>query len=328
VSVLQSIRRGLPKRYNARSPSVDAPLLDRADLQRLQTSAHTLRIPLPQNRLQSAHNLLGERLSFYRGKGYEFEENRAYQIGDEPRLINWRLYARTGDLYTKVFNEERHPEVCIVLDRRATMRFGTREQLKVVQAAKIAAYYFYQAQQQAFPISGVVINETMEWCSPSSGQSSSSAFLQELLAPCPPLDFSTTQPEFNDLLHLLIEKLPAGSIVILISDFSDMVGHDAITLLNQLAQQHELMALRIMDPVERELPAGTDILIDDPGADDPIRVDGRDQEKLSSYAMAVRQRDQRLITSLQQIGVSLHTCSTRVDPVEWINSLHGVQRTD
>lgn len=304
------------------------PLLDSASLQSLQTLAHAARLPLFQLQRQSAHNLVGERLSFYRGKGYEFEENRAYQTGDEPRLINWRLYARTGGLFTKVFNEERRPEVCIVVDRRASMRFGTREQLKVEQAVKIAAYYFFQAQQQALPVGGIVINEIVEWYSPSSASSTNSSFLRELLAPCPPLDFSATQPEFNDVLHLLTQKLPAGSIVILISDFSDVDDHSKITLLNQLAQYHELMALRIQDPIERELPAGTDILIDDPDADDPIRVDGRDQEKLSSYATAMRQRDQRLIARLQQIGVSLYSCSTREDPVEWINSLYDVQRTD
>ena len=307
---------------------VDTPLLDTKTLQQLQNSAKNSRFPIYQLNRQSAHKLIGEQISFYRGRGLEFDENRAYQAGDEPRMINWRLYARTGELFTKVFSEERRPEVYILADRRARMRFGSRRQLKVEQAAKISAYCFYQAQQQAMPVGGIVINETSVWCPPSANRSTGNDFLNELIAPCPPLAFDASQPKINESLHLLAEKVPTGSVLILISDFTDLDTNHSIALLNQLALRHSVTAMHIQDPVERELPATTDMQIDDPGREEPIRIDGRDAEKLSMYTRSIQQRNSELSTTFQQCGIPFSHCSTEVDSVSCIEAIHVNQRID
>ena len=98
------------------------PLLNSATLDQLRLRAQSAMRPPIAFQLTSAHQLIGEQLSYYRGRGLEFEENRKYQTGDEPRLINWRLYARTGEFYSKVFNEERRPEVYLVADGERVAR--------------------------------------------------------------------------------------------------------------------------------------------------------------------------------------------------------------
>ena len=165
------------------------PLLDTKTLDELQQRAQSSPRTLIAPRQVSSHRLIGEQLSRFRGRGFEFEENRGYQTGDEPRLINWRLYARTGDLYTKVFNEERRPEVYLVADRRAGMRFGTRKQIKAAQAAKIIASTFFQARRQALTVGGIIINETIDWFAPTATNAASLDFLHSLALPCPPLAF-------------------------------------------------------------------------------------------------------------------------------------------
>src|SRR5699024_3194729 len=86
-----------------------------------------------------------------RGRGMDYLESRAYQPGDDVRHLDWRLTARSGRLHTKVFQEEGEQRVMLLLDSRASMRFGTRERFKSVQAARamaLAAWHVAQAGGQ------------------------------------------------------------------------------------------------------------------------------------------------------------------------------------
>lgn len=129
-----------------------APLLDETELQELALYAESIPFSLFEFEHNTTQPLFGDILSSYRGRGFEFDENRPYQPGDEQRMINWRLYARTGDLYTKVFTEEHRAQISLVMDRRSNMRFATRKQLKVKLAAKITACYFFRPKLKTCPL--------------------------------------------------------------------------------------------------------------------------------------------------------------------------------
>jgi uncharacterized protein (DUF58 family) len=81
----------------------------------------------------------GSLKSAFKGRGMEFEEIRAYNYGDDVRDIDWRVTARKNQPYTKLYAEERDREIWVWLDLSATMRFGTKAELKSVTAAKTAA---------------------------------------------------------------------------------------------------------------------------------------------------------------------------------------------
>ena len=80
--------------------------------------------------------------------------------GDELRFMNWRATARTGEPHMKVFREERMPAVFIVVDRRQSMRFGTRKRLKVTQAVRAAAVTAFFARLRNAPVAGVLLEYT------------------------------------------------------------------------------------------------------------------------------------------------------------------------
>ena len=82
------------------------------------------------NHKEIQHPMTGDSRSIFRGGGLDFEESRMYQAGDDLRYMNWRLTARSGEPYMKVFREERQPGIFIVVDRRPSMRFGTKKRLK------------------------------------------------------------------------------------------------------------------------------------------------------------------------------------------------------
>lgn len=88
---------------------------------------------------QMSTALAGSHAARQRGRGMDYLESRAYLPGDDVRHLDWRLTARRGHLHTKVFQEEHEHSVMLLLDTHATMRFGTRERFKSVQAARACA---------------------------------------------------------------------------------------------------------------------------------------------------------------------------------------------
>lgn len=88
----------------------------------------------------------GDIRSVFKGRGMELEEVRAYGYGDDVRDIDWRVTARKGDTYTKVFSEEKDREVYVVLDLSPYMLFGTKKELKSVSASKLAALLGWLSQ--------------------------------------------------------------------------------------------------------------------------------------------------------------------------------------
>ena len=315
--MVQSFIEKLSRYYRHWLPTqsylVQEPLLNAARIQELALYAQSLHTSLFEFHRYAAHPLIGETVSFYRGRGFEFEENRAYQAGDESRLINWRLYARAGELYSKVFSEDRRPQVFLLMDRRATMRFATRGQLKAALAAEIAACYIFQAQQQALAVGGLILNQTADWFTPAMAEVSVQNFLQSLAAACPPLDFEQDQPDLAESLQLLNHRLPAGSFVLLISDFADLDPDIDTPLLYQLAAQHTVQAIQILDPVEQHLPTHGDFLIEDMAAMQPLHIDGRDGVQQTLYTQAFEQRQSKLCDCFNSCGIAFRTCTTQDD---------------
>lgn len=314
--LLQSLRGGFGRATQASaSAPADRALLDEAQLQALALFARTLPDALLEFQRPSDHPLIGETPSFHRGRGFEFEENRRYQAGDEPRLLNWRLYARSGELYTKVFTEERRPELFLLVDRRAAMRFGTRRQLKVAQAARVAACYAALARHHSLAVGGLILNRRTEWYAPRAGDVLQLPLVHALTAPAPPLDLEGEQPGIEQGLQHLLHDLPAGCLVLLVSDFSDLDPDTGRTLLQPLAARHTVRAVQILDPAETKLPAGgefliEDGLIEDAGAPEPIRIDGGDTRQQSLYSERFRAQQMRLEACFRDCGIPLRTCST------------------
>jgi uncharacterized protein (DUF58 family) len=310
--------------YLGTSPVVE-PLLDAATLDELQQRAQSSPRPLRAPQKVSSHMLIGEHLSRFRGRGFEFEENRSYQTGDEPRLINWRLYARTGDLYTKVFNEERRPEVYLVADLRAGMRFGTRKQLKAALVAKIIASTAFQAQRQALAVGGIIIDETINWFSPTTANATSLDFLHTLALPCPPLAFDSPQPDLNTVFSTLLDRIPQGSYILCASDFSDLDPNSSASLLHQLNQHNDVEALMIRDPSEASIEAHGTLLLDDPDSDAPIRIDTGNPELHTLFEQAASKRQSQIADIFRMAGIPLTYCNTGDEIEDCLDRLHGRQ---
>ncbi len=229
-----------------------SPLLSPAEMAELHARAGACATDTPRNNA-IAHRLLGEQRSVFRGRGFDFEESRPWQNGDELRFMNWRATARTGEFTMKVFREDRRPGVCLLVDRRRSMRFGTRRRLKVAQALRVAALLAFLAERRQYGLGGVVLDTTPRWL---DERPPPAAFdlLAIANAPCPPLSDSAPEPALAEILRRLAVSLTRGTRICLISDFHDL-DEACEPILLQLAAEHELSACQIVDPAELALPA-------------------------------------------------------------------------
>ena len=248
---LKRLLRGVtqPARIDA---GVHAPLIAAADMAGLAAQASLLATE-PMREVHDHH--AGDWASRWLGRGLDFEESRLYSAGDDIRDMDWRTTARTGRPHLKIYREERQPTVHLVIDRGATMRFGTRHRLKVAQAARVAAVLSFATAGHNGVIGATLWDRHDQDLPPRHGRLAALALIEQAAAPCPPLtDPATTEPLHHaDRLAALEASLPRGAQLVLISDFSWLTdAHES--QLARLAARFEVRAIQIIDAAERTLP--------------------------------------------------------------------------
>lgn len=240
-----------------------APLLSARELLQLRQRAGACR-PAPPMRRDVAHPLRGDQRSVFRGQGLDYEESRPYQPGDDVRGMDWRTTARLNTPYIKVFREERRPGLFLLIDRRCSMRFGTRRRLKAGQAVRAAALLAFAARQRNEPVSGLILEHRPRWIWTRHDPQAAENLINRAAGPCPPCSRVDHEPVLPETLKLLQTMLLAGSRVYLISDFFDL-DDQAQAILLQLASEHQLAACHVIDPAELSLPAAGQLEISNPG---------------------------------------------------------------
>lgn len=304
-------RRALPV---GQQLDMNAPLLSREEILDLSYRAETLD-KRAAHHYEVAHRQYGDARSVYRGFGMDYEESRPYQSGDDFRFMNWRLSARSGEFYMKVFREERQPSIFILMDRRSAMRFGTRQRLKVTQAARVASLLAFGAQKHNAPVGGVLLEEEhLQWIPESPTHTGAFAFINAACAPCPPLAPAATRQNTPHVIRLLHNLLVQGSIVYLIGDFID-IDRESQPALLQLANQHRVQAIRIIDEAEVDLPSAGELDFID-ASNGLYRIDTSNPQNRQVYREIAKQQRDELdkIFAASGIGcVDIHSNETAIE---------------
>jgi len=298
---------------------VNAPLLTREAIFDLYYRIQD-RLRNRENQYEVAHRMLGDNRSVYKGYGMDYEENRPYQAGDELRFMNWRVTARTGELYMKVYREERRPGVFVLIDRRPSMRFGTSERIKAAQAARVAALISFNAQRENAQVGGVILDDEASWIAEQNGSQAAFNLVNKASKPCPPYTNEIIEPSLPYILKVMTRVLTKGSTVYLISDFHDLTD-DCRAALIQLGLEHEIIAIHIIDPAELKLPqAGELKLTVSPGiktdVNSEIKIHSEDEQlqKLFSFRAAAFIKSKEKIFS--SIGISYQSVFSDLDNIE------------
>lgn len=234
----------------------------------LQTNGHSLQLDelLAYRQLRTlgiakkssvpARGQGGGHLSRLKGRGMEFDEVRHYQSGDDIRAIDWRVTARTGQTYTKLFREEKERPVFFFVDISPSMQFGTRLLYKSVQAAHLSAALAWQFAYRGDRVGGLVFNSNQHReLKPAGRDKGVLRLLQALVSvqQSAPTERPDSRSLFSENIQRMRRLVKTGAQVYLISDFHQLTD-ESVRDLRALSQHNAIQAILVQDPLERALP--------------------------------------------------------------------------
>ena len=190
----------------------------------------------------------GEYHSAFKGRGMTFSEVREYQPGDDIRTIDWNVTARFNHTYVKVFEEEREMTVMLLVDVSASGAFGTEKQMKQDVITELCAVLAFSSMQNNDKIGVIFFTDKIEkFIPPKKGKTHVLRIIRDLIEFKP----EHKKTDLTQALKYLTGVIRKRSIAFVISDFMDTDFSDALKIANK---KHDLVALRIYDKREQELP--------------------------------------------------------------------------
>ncbi|MEE3037724.1 MAG: DUF58 domain-containing protein [Bacteroidota bacterium] len=196
----------------------------------------------------SNHIFAGEYHTAFKGRGMAFSEVREYQPGDDVRTIDWNVTARFNLPFVKVFEEERELTVMLIIDVSGSKDFGTQNQFKQELVTELAAVLAFSAIQNNDKIGVIFFSDKVEkFIPPKKGKSHILRIIRELIA----FEPENTTTKIAEGLRFFNNVIKKRSVCFVISDFMDS-GYDApLKIANK---KHDVIAVKINDPREEELP--------------------------------------------------------------------------
>ena len=189
---------------------------------------------------------------------------RHYVAGDDVRTIDWKVTARTGAPYVRVYTEERDRPVLLVVDQRMSMFFGSVLNMKSVTAAEAAALSAFRVRDKGDRVGGIVFgDEEMEELRPSASIRGLNRFLDRLAAANGRLTAKapTVSPmPLSRPVQAAARIVKSGALVMVFSDFD---GWDAGVEkpLRQIAQRNDLILFSVLDPTARHLSEDLEVVM-------------------------------------------------------------------
>jgi uncharacterized protein (DUF58 family) len=256
--------------------------------------------------------LQGDYRSLFYGYGIDFADLREYQPEDDIRYIDWNVTARMDTPYVRKYMEEREVTAWFLLDLSPSIDFGGAQALKrtvlIDFVTTLARLLTRHGNRVGAMFYGSQINHTI----PARGGRMHVLRLVNDLLKQPTLPAAP----FTDLAPLLLGGLHAikqRSLVFIVSDFICASGWErSLSLLNQ---RHEVLAIRLWDPREIELPDIGLVIMQDSETGEQLYVDTHDRHFRARFADAARQREAELAETFKRTVVEMLSLSTEDDLV-------------
>ncbi|MSR20078.1 MAG: DUF58 domain-containing protein [Gemmatimonadetes bacterium] len=208
----------------------------------------------------------GEYHSVFKGRGMSFAEVREYQYGDDIRSIDWNVTARTGAPFVKIFEEERELTVMLLVDVSASGDFGTRQRLKAEVAVEICALLAFSAIKNNDKVGLIIFSDLVEkFVPPRKGRRHVLRVLRELLYHRP----EGRGTDIGAALEFLAHVQRKRAVTFLVSDFRDEGFEKALAVAGR---RHDVVAVRLADARESELPSLGLLELEDPETGERVVV--------------------------------------------------------
>lgn len=258
----------------------------------------------------------GEYHSAFKGRGMTFSEVREYQYGDDIRNIDWNVTARHNRPYVKIFEEERELTVMLMIDVSASRNFGTISKLKKNQITEIAAVLAFSAIQNNDKIGVIFFSDKIEkFIPPKKGRTHILHIIRELIDFYP----EDKQTDIEQALEYMTNSIKKRCTCFVISDFID--EHDFAHALAIANRKHDVVALRVYDPRENQLPPVGMMYLRDAETGEQMWVDTSDKKLREAYEEYAFVREKELDAIFKRSGVDVANIRSDEDYVRALITL-------
>ncbi len=259
--------------------------------------------------------LQGDYRTLFRGFGLDLAGLREYQMTDDVRYIDWNVTARMHTPYVRQYTEDREVTAWFLLDMSPSVDFGTVQTLKRNVLIDFVTVLARLLTRHGNRVGAILYSGKVEGVIPArSGRHHVLRLLDALLSlpklkHAPPTDLAP-------LLEAALRMIKRRSLVFVVSDFISPPGWDKP--LGMLTQRHDVLAVRLHDPRETELPDIGSIILEDAESGEQLFVDTHDRRFRRRFADAARRREYELHVALSRVGVDVLELSTEGDLVQEI----------
>ncbi|HVZ94526.1 MAG TPA: DUF58 domain-containing protein [Phycisphaerales bacterium] len=283
----------------------------------------------------------GEYTSAFKGRGMEFAEVRLYQPGDDVRTIDWNVTARTGVPHVKRFVEERELTVMLAVDLSSSGRFGSKGRFKNELAAELSAVLAFAATRSNDKVGLLIFTDRVElFVPPRKGLKHVLRIIRDVLS----FDSSggsgvgggngakrngaVAARRGTDLtvaLEHLLMVLPRRAVVFLVSDFltdevrggAGAAGGESVgrarafeNALRGVSRRHDLVAVWVDDPRERELPSAGLIEVEDAETERTRLIDSSSRSVRAAFRKAADERARAVTQQFSRLGIDMVSATT------------------
>ena len=259
--------------------------------------------------------LQGDYRTLFYGYGVDFADLREYQPEDDVRYIDWNVTARMDTPYVRQYVEDREITAWFLLDLSPSVDFGTAQSLKRTVLIDFVATLARLLTRHGNRVGAIFYDSRIEKVVPARGGRVQVLALVNDLLKQPQLQHAP----FTNLTPLLqggLNAIRRRSMVFVISDFISAPGWERpLALLNR---RHEVLAVRLWDPREMQLPDVGPIYMEDAETGEQLYVDTHDRQFRQRFEKAAQLREAALNDSFKHAGVDVMSISTEEDLVHSI----------
>jgi len=267
--------------------------------------------------------LQGDYRTLFRGFGLDLADLREYQYGDDVRHIDWNVTARLQTPYVREYHEDREVTAWFLLDLSPSIDFGSGEVRKRNVSADFVAVLARILTRHGNKVGALFYGEEVDAVMPArSGRRHVLRILHTMLARPKPRRNAPT--DLGELLAAGAHLMQRRSLVFVVSDFFSVPGWEK--RLGQLAQRHEVVAVRLHDPLEADLPDLGMLVVQDAETGEQLFVDTNDRGFRKRFAAAAAKREATLRAAFRESGVDALELSTDDDLVDAIRRFADMRK--
>jgi uncharacterized protein (DUF58 family) len=266
--------------------------------------------------------LQGDYRTLFRGQGLDLADIREYQYGDDVRHIDWNVTARLQAPYVREFHEDREINAWFLLDLSASVDFGSRIKKQAVSAGFVTVLARLLTRH-GNRVGALLYGAGVERVIPARSGRRHVLHLLHALQSRPAVKASKGT-DLRDLLQGARQALARRSLVFLVSDFISAPGWEKP--LAQLASRHEVVAVRLYDPLENELPDAGMLVLQDAETGEQLFVDTADRAFRRRFAAAAQKREAALRAAFRDAGIDALELSTEDDLIETVMRFADMRR--